>query len=164
VADGTVRAEKAARWPWFRFSAAPRVRRNEFFAARTDLVLGVDVTVPILNLNGGRIQSATAERDAARAGVEGILQGLRAEIARARAEISTQRTILRRLHTELLPLLAAHDQLLVAAAQSAELDVRAFVSAEDMALQSRTQIVAARLALRKATIDLERAVGEHVQD
>lgn len=162
VSEETLRAETAARYPWFRLSAIPRVRRNEFFGATSDLVVGVDVVLPILNLNRGPIQSAKAAREGARADVVTELAGVRADIARALAAIDAQRAILRRLSAEISPLLAEHDRLLAIAAQAAELDLPSMIAAENLVLESRIELVEARLALRKAWIALERAVGAPV--
>src|SRR6185295_19973215 len=67
ASEETLRAETAARWPWFRLAAAPRVRRHEFVGAPTDLIAGVDVTLPILDTNAGHVRAAEAARDRARA-------------------------------------------------------------------------------------------------
>jgi len=162
AAQETLRAEEAARWPWIRLSAAPRIRRKELTGSLTDFGVGLDVTVPILNFNGGRIQSASAARDAARGQVASALESIRVDIAKALADVAAQRAMLVRLHGEIEPILADHDRLLAAAAQVAELDVRAFLAAEDMALASRTQLIDAKLQLKKAHIALERVVGTHV--
>jgi len=160
--EETLRAETAARWPWFRLSAIPRVRRNEFFGATSDLVLGVDLVLPILNTNRGPIQSAKAAREGARADVSAELAGVRADIARALAAIDAQRAILQRLHAEIGPLLTEHDRLLTVAAQAAELDLPSMIAAENLVLESRIELINARLELRKAWIALERAVGAPV--
>lgn len=162
VSEETLRAETAARWPWFRLSAIPRVRRNEFFGAVSDLVVGVDLVLPILNTNRGPVQSAKAAREGARAEVVGELAAVRADIARALAAIDAQRTILRRLHAEIGPLLTEHDRLLTVAAQAAELDLPSMIASENLVLESRIDLINARLELRRAWIALERAVGSPV--
>lgn len=159
ASEESLRAETAARWPWFRLAAAPRVRRNEFFGATTDLVLGLDVTLPILDTNVGRVRSATAARDVARAEVTATLAGLRADIARALATVDAQRAILRRLRTEIAPLLTEHDRVLAMAAKAAELDLPSLIASENLVLASRLELIRARLELRKAWITLERSVG-----
>ena len=159
MSEETLRAETAARWPWFRLAAAPRVRRNEFFGAATDLVVGVDVILPILNTNRGRVQAAQSARDVARADVTAALARLRGDIARALATIETERAIVQRQHTDVEPLLAEHDRLLAVAAKAAELDLPGLIASEDLVLKSRIELIRARLDLRKAWIALERAVG-----
>ncbi len=162
AAEQTLRAETAARWPWFSLAAIPRLRRNDVAIDATDLVFGVDVGLPLLNTNGGRVKSATAAREAARAGVVGTLATLRADIARALASIESHRAVLNRLHVVIEPLLAEHDRLMAVAAQSAELDLPAVVASEDLVLRARTELIQTRLDLRKAHVALERAVGAHV--
>jgi outer membrane protein TolC len=162
AAEETLRAETAARWPWFRFSAMPRVRRNEFFGAVSDLVLGVDLVLPLLNTNRGPILSAKAAREGARADVVTELAGVRSDIARALAAIDAQRAILSRLHAKVSPLLAEHDRLLALAAQAAEFDLTSVLASENLVLESRIELINARLELRRAWIALERAVGAPV--
>jgi outer membrane protein TolC len=162
ASEGTLRAETAARWPWFSLAAIPRLRRNELASDVTDLVFGVDVSLPILNTNRGKVKSATAAREAARAEVVSSLARVRAEIARALAAIDSHRAVLSHLHVVIEPLLAEHDRLMAMAAQSAELDLPAVVASEDLVLRARTEIINTRLALRKAHIALERAVGSRV--
>ncbi|MEO8214370.1 MAG: TolC family protein [Myxococcales bacterium] len=162
ASEETLRAEIAARWPWFRLAAAPRVRRNEIFGATTDLVLGLDVMLPILDTNRGRVLSAEAARDEARADLATTLSGLRVDIARALAAVEAQRSILRHLEAQVGPLLVEHDRVLTLAAQALELDLPALISSENLVLASRIELIVARLELRKAWIALERAVGSRV--
>jgi len=162
ASEETLRAETAARWPWFRLSAIPRVRRNEFFGAVSDLVVGVDLVLPIFNTNRGPVQSAKAAREGARAEVVGELAAVRADIARALAAIDAQRAIMQRLHAEITPLLAEHDRLLTVAAQAAEFDLPSVIASENLVLESRIELINARLELRRAWIALERAVGSPV--
>ena len=160
--EETLRAETALRWPWFRLSAIPRLRRNEFFGAVSDLVVGVDLILPILNTNRGPIQSAKAAREGARADVVAELAAVRTDIAKALAAIDAQRGILRRLRAETAPILAEHDRLLALAAQAAEFDLSSMIASENLVLESRIELIEARLQLRKAWIALERAVGAPV--
>jgi outer membrane protein TolC len=162
ASEQTLRAETAARWPWFAFAAIPRLRRNELAVQATDVVFGTDVGLPILNTNRGKVKSASAAREAARAGVVSSLASVRADIARALAAIENHRSVLQHLYAVIQPLLAEHDRLMAMAAQSAELDLPAIVASEDLVLRARTELIATRLALRKAHIALERAVGSRV--
>ena len=162
VTEETLRAETAARWPWFAFSAAPRIRRNEAFSATTDVTLGVDLLFPILDSNTGKVNSATAARQMARAEALGLLAETRSAIARSLSKITAQRALLHRLKTEIAPLLVEHDRLLGMAARAAELDLPTMVASEDLVLRARTEVIVAELALRQGEIALERAVGARV--
>ena len=162
VAESTLRAETAARWPWFTLSAIPRVRRNEVVNAATDVAVGVDFTLPLLNTNQGPVQSAGAMREAARADMVAAIAGVRSDVAQALAAISAQRALLAHLHADLEPILAEHDHLMARALEASELDLPALIASEDLVLAAQTELIAARLALRKAWIALERAVGNHV--
>jgi len=162
VAESTLRAETAARWPWFTLSAIPRLRRNELAGEKTDVAVGVDFTLPVLDTNVGRVQSATALREAARADMVAALAGVRTEVAQALTTIAAQRALLIRLHADLEPLLAEHDRLMARALEAAELDLPGLIAAEDLVLRAQTQLIETRLALRRAWIALERAVGSRV--
>jgi outer membrane protein TolC len=162
ASEETLRAETAARWPWFAFSAAPRVRRNEFFGASTDVTLGVDLVFPILDSNAGKVKSATAARQAARADAVATIADLRSAVARALTTISAQRSLLKQLQAEIAPLLVEHDRLLGLAVRAAELDLPTLVASEDLVLRARTEVIAARLELRRGEIAVDRAVGAPV--
>jgi hypothetical protein len=101
--------------------------------------------LPILNTNRGPVQAAAAARQGARADVVGELAAVRADIARALAAIDAQRAILQRLHAEITPLLAEHDRLLTIAAQAAELDLPSMIASENLVLESRIDLINARL-------------------
>jgi outer membrane protein TolC len=159
ASEETLRAETAARWPWIRFSAAPRIRRNEFFGATTDLVLGLDLILPILDTNRGHVESATSARDVARADITATIEGLRVDIGRSLATITAQTAMLRQLQAEIAPLLAEHDRVLEAALRAMELDLPSLIASENLVLASRIELVNARLELRKAWLALERTVG-----
>jgi outer membrane protein TolC len=162
VAESTLRAQTAARWPWFVLSAIPRVRRNEVVTDETDFAVGVDFTLPVLDTNVGRIQSASAMREAARADMVAAIAGVRSDVAQALAVIAAQRALLARLHADLEPILTEHDRLMARALEASELDLPALIASEDLVLAAQTELIAARLALRKGWIGLERAVGNHV--
>jgi len=159
ASEETLRAETAARWPWIRFSAAPRIRRNEFFGATTDLVLGLDLILPILDTNRGHVESATSARDVARADITATIEGLRVDIGRSLATITAEAAMLRQLQAEIAPLLAEHDRVLEAALRAMELDLPSLIASENLVLASRIELVNARLELRKAWLALERTVG-----
>src|SRR4029078_7213347 len=101
MTEQTLRSETAARWPWFPLSAIPQLRRDRAVVSETEVALGVDLALPVLNTNQGRVQSATAPRDQARGEVLRLLANVRAEIAQARAAIEAERVYLRRVHAEI---------------------------------------------------------------
>jgi outer membrane protein TolC len=159
ASEETLRAETAARWPWFVLSAIPRVRQNEALQAHTDVAVGVDVTLPIFDTNAGRVQSASASRAVARAQLTTAVAGVRGDIAQALAAIRSNRELLDRVHVEIEPLLQEHDRLLALVMKAGELDLTSLIASEDLVLAARTQLIEARLQLRDATIALDRAVG-----
>ena len=159
VSEQTLRAETAARWPWLVLSAIPRIRQNEALVARTDVAVGVDVTLPIFDTNVGRVQSATAARAVARAQMTSTVAGVRNEIAQALAAIRSNRQLLERVHLEIEPLLKEHDRLLALVMKAGELDLTSLIASEDLVLAARLELLAARRQLRDAYIALDRAVG-----
>jgi outer membrane protein TolC len=159
ASEQTLRAETAARWPWLVLSAIPRIRQNEALGARTDVAVGVDVTLPIFDTNAGRVQSATAARAIARAQMTSAVAGVRNDIAQALAAIRSNRELLERVHIEIEPLLKEHDRLLALVLKAGELDLTTLIASEDLVLAARTELIEARLQLRNAYIALDRAVG-----
>ncbi len=159
ASEQSLRAETAARWPWFVLSSIPRVQQNEAFGAHIDYTAGVDVTLPIFDTNAGRVQSATAARAVARAQMTSAVAGVRNDIAQALAAIRSNRELLERVHIEIEPLLKEHDRLLALAMKAGELDLTTLIASEDLVLAARTDLIEARLQLRNAYIALDRAVG-----
>jgi cobalt-zinc-cadmium efflux system outer membrane protein len=159
VSEQSLRAETAARWPWLVLSAIPRIRQNEALVARTDVAVGVDVTLPIFDTNVGRVQSATAARAVARAQMTSTVAGVRNDIAQALAAIWSNRELLERVHVEIEPLLKEHDRLLALVMKAGELDLTSLIASEDLVLAARTELIQAKLQLRDAYVALERAVG-----
>jgi outer membrane protein TolC len=160
--DETVRLEHARRWPWFKFIALPRVRRNEFFGNETDYVLGIELTLPLLNWNTGAIAAAEAARDRAEADVVATVDRVRRDVAAACAEVAAQRDLLRLQREQLLPLLQEHDRLMNQALRAHEVELTAIIVSEGRVLDTRIALVRRKLALRRAQIALERAVGEQL--
>ena len=159
ASEQTVRAETAARWPWISLSSIPRVREQEAINARTDLALGVDVTLPIFDTNVGRVEEAKASRATARAEMAATIADVRNDIAQALASVRSNRDVLRRLHAEIEPLLQQHDRLLQLVMKAGELDLTSLIQSEDLVLAARTQLIQSKQQLREAHIALERAVG-----
>jgi outer membrane protein TolC len=157
--EETVRAERARRWPWFRFTAAPRYRTDASEAYPYDFAAGLRITVPLLNQNQGAIQVAEATRDQERELFRKQVVGLRRDLENARAVITLRSTTLRRYQTQVLPSLEAQERLLAIATSGGQLDVVAVLRAADEILKSRGEYVDIKLDCYRGRLDLERAIG-----
>ena len=140
VAESTLRAETAARWPGScsRRSRASGATRSS--ARPPTSPWASTSTLPILDTNAGRIQSAGAMREAARADMVAAIAGVRSDVAQALAAIAAQRALLARLHADLEPILAEHDRLMARALEAAELDLPALITSEDLVLAAQTEL------------------------
>jgi outer membrane protein TolC len=160
--EETVRLEMARRWPWFRLTAMPRYRSDGSDVHPSDFSAGLELTVPILNLNGGPIQIAEATRDQEREAFAKLVGGIRRDLTSARDEIALRGETLRRYEAQVLPDLAAQEKLLAAAVAGGQLDVVALTTAEDVILRSRSTYVDLRLACYRAWLALDRTVGRRL--
>jgi multidrug efflux system outer membrane protein len=154
-----VRLEHARAWPWFRFTAIPRYRADGSDVHTRDFAAGIELTVPLLNLNGGPIQIAEASRDQEREVFAKLAGGIRRDLAGARDDIALRAETLRRYETEVLPGLDAQDKLLSTAVAGGQIDVVALTAAEGLILRQRATYVDMRLACYRAWLVLDRTAG-----
>lgn len=160
ASDRAVEAERARRWPWIGLASVPRYRYNESSGYQHDLSFAVDVTLPILDANRGRVAGAEAEREKNVELRAAHVAGVKNAVAIATGEVTRRRALVDRYKATLEPMLAAHVALLKAALDGGQVDVTALLAAEDMVLRARDELATATLAARRAEIDLARAVGE----
>jgi outer membrane protein TolC len=159
AATRTVSAERAQRWPWIDLQA--RYRRNDQSNYPDDVTLGLEVTLPILDRNGGPIAEAEATHRvrtdlaaAHRFQIERDVRVLRAESER-RAQIA------RHYEESIAPVLKEHAALVKQALAGMELDLTSVLNAEDMVTRGAIDYVEVRLAQHKAEIALARALGTY---
>ena len=155
----TLSAEQARAWP--RLELLGRYRRHDQATYPDDLSLGVDLTLPLLSLNGGPIDAAEATQRkqheialAHRLGIERDVRTLRAESVR-RAQIADH------YRQQIAPVLAEHAALVKQALAGMALDLTSVLTAEDMTTRGGIEYVEAELAQRKAQIALARALGAY---
>jgi len=160
--EETVRLERARRWPWFRFTAVPRYRADGSDVHPNDFSAGIELSVPIFNLNDGPIQIAEATRDQERESFGKLVGGVRRDLASAREEIALRGQALRRYVDEVLPGLETQQRLLAKAVAGGQIDIVALTTAEDLILRSRSTYIDLRLACYRAWIDLDRTVGRRL--
>jgi outer membrane protein TolC len=159
--DEAVRGERARRWPWFGFSSLPRYRERDASGYPHDLSFAIDVTLPILDGNHGRIAAAEAEREHQVALAAAHVAEIRRDVRLAQAEAARRRELLEKYRATVAPLLREHATLLEQALNQRQLDLTAILAAEDMVLRSQRDFAEARLAYRRARVRLARAMGEN---
>ncbi|HET6280956.1 MAG TPA: TolC family protein [Polyangia bacterium] len=157
--EQNLRLEHARRWPWFRFTAIPRYRNDSTDAHPSDYAVGVQLTLPILNQNGGGVQIAEGLRDQERESFRKLVSGIRRELGSARDEIVLRNETVQRYQTAVLPGLDAHERLLGIALSGGQVDVVALLTAQDAILRNRRDYVGMRLGAYRARLKLERAIG-----
>lgn len=160
--EEALRIQKARRWPWFELNSS--YRRNNSTKYPNDLQLGVELTLPILNLNSGPIQMAVADLEREQAQLEAQVLAVEQSINAACAELRLRRDILLRFQREVLPILGEHERLLEIAVRGAQVDMVALLSSEESALRARREESEARLAYQRAWLTLETAAGAALRE
>src|SRR5207249_7363755 len=107
----------------------------------------------------GAARAADARRERERELFEGALLLLRSDLTGALADIEARRAVLAREESVVLPALDEHRRLTESALQQGQLDATALLLADELALKSRLDRAAAKLAWRRAWLQLDRAVG-----
>lgn len=152
-----VRLENSRRIPWFELSGRYRMNGSQRFP--NDVQLGLQLSLPILNANGGPIQIAKAELDREQAQVSALTQSVKQAVYAACGELLIRRKLLQRSRREVLPVLVEHERLLEAAARGAELDLVGLLGSEQSILRGRRQHSEARLGYAQALIALQATLG-----
>lgn len=152
-----VRLERSRVIPWFELSGRYRMNSSQRFPH--DVQLGLELSLPILNANGGPIAVAKAELDREQAQVQALAQAVRQSVYAATGELLIRQRLLVRSQREVLPVLVEHERLLEAALRGAELDLVGLLSSEQSILRGRRQHSEARLGYEQALIALQAAVG-----
>lgn len=157
-----IRLEQARRWPWFRFSAAPRYRTNDTAQFPTDFALGVQLVLPLFDQNAGPIRVAELVSEQQREQLRKQVATVRRELAAARDEIELRRGVLERYRQSVLPGIERQEKLLQSAGSGGQLDLVAVLSAQAAILRGRREFADLRLAAHRAWLALERAAGQPI--
>ena len=159
AAKSTISAERAKRWPWIVLQGRYRARDQATFA--DDVTLGVQLTLPIFDLNSGPI----AEAEASQRGLSDVAAAHRFKIVREvrarRSESERRRAIAERYASTIAPVLAEHAALVKQALAGMELDLTALLAAEDLVTKGGIEYLEARLEQRKSEIALARSLGQY---
>lgn len=155
--EQTVRAENARRWPELSLSA--RYRNNDTSRNPNDWSVGLQLTLPVLDQNRGKIRMAEETRSRELEQLRKVLTAIRREIAAAAEELALREATLKRYRNTVLPSLLSQEQLLAAATAGGQLDLVAVLRAQDAILKARREYCELRLAYHRARLALERATG-----
>lgn len=154
-----LRAEQARRWPWVSFSALPGYRYDRSASHRHDLSVGIDLTLPVLDSNEGKIAIARAQKGRQEAMRGAHEAAIRHDVMDAWTEVAQRRSLLERYERTVEPMLRNHAGFVEQALKGQQVDIAAVLNAEDLILRSQREYSDARLAFRKARILLRRACG-----
>lgn len=157
-----LRAERARRWPWFEISA--RYRHTTSTNYPDEVLLGIEIPLPVLNQNQGPIQEAAAQVDLALGLAEAQFLVLKQTVFNTYAALQVRRSVLLRYEREVLPVLAEHEQLLELSLRGGQIDLVTLLAGEETALRAQRDYFDARLAFRIAWLALQAAVGKPLEE
>ncbi|HND10735.1 MAG TPA: TolC family protein [Pseudomonadota bacterium] len=157
-----LRAERAKAWPWFEISA--RYRHTTSTNYPDEVLLGIEIPLPVLNQNQGPIQEAAAQVDLALGLAEAQFLILKQSVFNAYAALQVRRSVLLRYEREVLPILAEHEQLLELSLRGGQIDLVTLLAGEETALRAQRDYFDARLAFRIAWLALQAAVGQPLEE
>lgn len=154
-----LRAEQTKRWPWITAITLPRFRHNDTSFYPNDFGVSVDVSIPVFDQNRGPIEAADAARRREHDTFLATVTSIRKNVVLACAELEARRISINRYRESILPSLDEQERILQTVFESRQTDMAALLATQDAALRIRREYVDARLAYRKAWVDLARIVG-----
>lgn len=154
-----LRAEETKRWPWIAGVTLPRFRHNDTSAYPNDLGIAVDLSIPIFDQNQGPIAAAAAAKRREHDDFVAKVTAIRRDVALACAEIEARRTAVTRFRETILPGLDEQEKVLQTVFEGRQVDIATVLMAQDAAMRIRKEYVEARLAYRRAWVELARIVG-----
>ena len=157
AAAARLRVEQRLRWPIVSFLLT--VNQGDPTLPGTDVIGGVSLDAPVLNLRGGAIARARAEEAVAQATWEADTARVRNEVtdAAARAEAAGARA--RALATQVLPALETARQMTEEGYRDGRVDLLRLIEAQRTVLEARLTNAEAQASWQRAIADLERAAG-----
>jgi cobalt-zinc-cadmium efflux system outer membrane protein len=157
AADAHLAAEQRQRWPLI--DAQVTVNSGDPTLPGTDVIAGAALELPVLNLRGGSIARARAQRLLAEATALADARRLVAELRDAyrRTEGAAERA--RGLQRTVLPAMEEARRMTEEGYRAGRLDLLRLLEAQRAVLDSRLAAAEAAAALARAFADLERATG-----
>lgn len=157
-----LRLEKTRRWPWPEISG----RYGQTGSAKypNDWQVGVQLPLPVLNLNGGPIQVASAELEREQASQQAQVQALKQSVFAACAELKQRSEILAHYRRNVLPILSEHNRLLELAVRGGQVELSALLSSEEGVVRGQREFSEARLNYRRAWLMLAATIGTSVKE
>jgi cobalt-zinc-cadmium efflux system outer membrane protein len=162
AAAAHVRAEQRLRWPVVNAELAVNFRDPTL--PGTDVIGGLSLEAPVLNLRRGAIARAQAEQALAETTAELERRRLHAELVDAarRAEGAGARA--RSLAADVLPALEAVRRMTEEGYRDGRVDLLRLLDAQRARLESRVAEVEAEAAWERALADIERAAGVRLDE
>ncbi len=154
-----LRAEESKRWPWISAVTLPRFRHNDTSAYPNDFGVSVEFSIPVFDQNRGPIAAADAARRREHDSFLAHVTAVRRDVAVACAEIEARKIAVTRFKETILPGLDQQEKLLQTVLEGRQVDIATVLTAQDSAMRIRKEYVEARLAYRKAWVELARIVG-----
>lgn len=157
TAAARVRFEQRLRWPVVSFLLT--VDQADPTLPGTDVIGGVSLDAPVLNLRGGAIARARAEQAVAQATWDADAARVRNEVTDATARAQAAGARARALATEVLPALEAARQMTEEGYRDGRVDLLRLIEAQRTVLDARLTNAEAQASWQRAIADLERAAG-----
>lgn len=123
------------------------------------LLLGLSIPIPVLNGNRAEIARARAEREVSRGAVEVTFERLAARLAAAQATREAVGVQLERFRSEVLPLLEAQSDEIERLAELGEVDTLLLLETVDRDLGAKSALLDLRLAEIEAGLAIEELLG-----
>jgi cobalt-zinc-cadmium efflux system outer membrane protein len=153
--EHALRAAVLAQYPHLRLGPAASHEGDEgnFFG------LAVGLTLPIFDHNQGEIAERRAIRETRRAEYIALLHSLRAGAHDKAAQLRAARAELEAQQATLLPSLERASRLFERAFQARDIGILDWAAARQRAMEAQKGILDATIRYRRATIELEAAIG-----
>ncbi|HJZ89108.1 MAG TPA: TolC family protein [Polyangia bacterium] len=157
AAEAHLRAEERQRWPVI--NGQVTVNQGDPTLPGTDVIGGGSLDLPVLNLRGGAIARARAQRALAEASAVADARKLFADLRDAfrRSEGAAERT--HALATQVLPAMEEARRMTEEGYRAGRLDLLRLLDAQRAVLDSRLALAEAEAGYGRALADLERAAG-----
>ena len=160
AAEAHLSAERRARWPVVSGEIAVNWRDPTLGA--TDVIGGLGLEMPVLNLRGGLIARAQAQKALAEATRDLDIARLGTELRSAHARFAAASLRSRGLHDDVLPTLEEARRMTEESYREGRADFVRVLEAQRALTETRLALVESSAAAARAWADLERALGHRL--